>query len=126
MRPKDFSVLACIDPARVSRLAKQCRILQNPRSREIEVEHPLTKGFLLSRLSITRAEIRGFVKAPPGWKIAVANIDGRKRAVVAWPDFPDGGQFAQWFIDGALDKKAMTVTIGNEIFPVTIETGAND
>ena len=109
MRPSEFSVLAVIDRARVSRLAKQCRILQNPRSKEIVVDHPLTKGFLLSRFSVIRAEIQGFVKAPPSWYLGTAIIGGCKKAVLAWPDIPGGGEFAQWFRDAELDNKKKTV-----------------
>jgi len=126
MKPKAFSVLAGVHPSQVSRLAKQCRILSNPRTHEIVVDHPLTRGFLLSRMSVVRAEIQGLCTPPPGWKLVSAIIGNRKRAIVAWPQIPDGGQFAQWFIDGTLDKKAMTVTIGDEVYPVTVETGAND
>ena len=124
MKAKDFSVLASIHPSRVSRLAKQCRILQNPRSKEIVADHPLTRGFLLSRLSVIRAEMQGLCKPAPGWKLACAVIDQRKRAIVAWPVIPDGGQYAQWFRNvEKIDYKALTVKIGDDVFPVTVERG---
>lgn len=123
MRPKEFAILSGIHASRVSRLAKQCRILQNPRSKEIVVDHPLTRGFLLSRMSIMRAEIQGFLVAPPGWKMVSAIIDGRMRTIVAWPDIPDGGKFAQWFIEAEIDTKKMTAKIGSDVFPLTVERG---
>ena len=126
MRPTDFAILAGIDPARVSRLAKQCRILQNPRTRDVLTEHPLTKGFLLSRMSIIRAEMQGLCTPPPMWKLAVAIIAGRKRAIVAWPQIPDGGKFAEWFADATLDYKSSVAKIGDAIYPVTIETGEKE
>ena len=123
MRPTDFSVLAGIDPARVSRLAKGCRILQNPRSREVVTDHPLTRGYLLSRRAVLRSEMQGFCKPAPGWKLACAVIDQRKRAIVGWPDIPGGGKYAEWFADAELDFKKMTATINGNVFPVTLETG---
>ena len=123
MKPKEFAVLSCIHPSRVSRLAKQCRILANPRTHEIVADHPLTRGFLLSRLSVIRAEMQGLCTPPPGWKLVSATINGRPRAIVAWPQIPDGGSYAEWFADAELDFKSMTAKIGDAVYPVTIETG---